>query len=147
MRAVVDVNVLVRAMIRPQGTVGPVLDRLRGGDYVFLYSEPVLAELVDVLGRPRIREKYGVTDEDVEAILALLLIRGELVTPELSIAVCRDPKDDMILELAVAGHADLIVTGDEDLLVLHPFETIPIVGPAAFLARLANPMRSPETGQ
>jgi len=138
MRAVVDVNVLVRAMIRPQGTVGPVLDRLRDGDYLFLYSDPVLAELVDVLGRPRIREKYGIADEDVEAILALLLLRGESVAPARRFVVCRDPKDDKFLELAVAGQADVIVTGDEDLIVLHPFEAIPIIGPAAFLARLAD---------
>jgi len=45
LRAVVDVNVLVRAMIRPQGTVGPVLDRLRDGDYVIRYSEPPLKEV------------------------------------------------------------------------------------------------------
>ena len=44
----------------------------------------------------------------------------------------------------MAGHADVIVTGDEDLIVLHPFETIPIIGPAAFLARLAEQAHTPE---
>ena len=54
MRAVVDTNILVRAVIRPQGTVGPVLLRLRQGDYTLLYGWESLAELIDVLNRPRI---------------------------------------------------------------------------------------------
>lgn len=49
---------------------------------------------------------------------------------------CRDPKDNKILEVAVEGKADVIVTGDKDLLVLHPFRGIPIIGPAEFLALL-----------
>jgi predicted nucleic acid-binding protein len=52
------------------------------------------------------------------------------------IQVCRDPRDDMVLEVAVDGRADYVVTGDQDLLVLHPFEEIPIVKPATFLERI-----------
>jgi predicted nucleic acid-binding protein len=58
------------------------------------------------------------------------------VVPNRRITVCRDPKDNKVLEGAVAGRADVIVSGDEDLLVLNPFEGIPIVGPAEFLAML-----------
>ena len=47
--------------------------------------------------------------------------------------VCRDPKDDQILELAVSGNADCIVTGDDDLLTLNPFRGIAIITPADFL--------------
>ena len=56
--------------------------------------------------------------------------------PTERIAVCRDPKDDKFLEVAVAGEADVIVSGDQDLLVLHPFGGIPIIPPVAFLRRL-----------
>jgi uncharacterized protein len=52
------------------------------------------------------------------------------------IAACRDPKDDKFLELAVNGRADLIVTGDADLLALDPFRGIPIVTPAAFVRHM-----------
>ena len=76
------------------------------------------------------------TDHDVQTVLALVLLRGEPVAPGRTIAICRDPKDDKYLELAAAGQADVIVTGDDDLLVLDPFEGIPIVGPAQFLAML-----------
>ncbi len=63
----------------------------------------------------------------------LILQQGETITVNLNITACRDPKDDKFLEVAVAGHADIIVTGDKDLLALHPFEGIPIVTPATFL--------------
>jgi len=49
------------------------------------------------------------------------------------IVACRDPTDDKFLELAVSGNADLILSGDKDLLTLHPFRGIPIVTPAAFV--------------
>ena len=51
-----------------------------------------------------------------------------------NITACRDPKDDKFLTLAVAANADYIVTGDDDLLVLHPFRGIQIIKPAEFLA-------------
>jgi predicted nucleic acid-binding protein len=51
------------------------------------------------------------------------------------VQICRDPKDDKFPDVAIDGRADLIVTGDTDLLVLHPFEGIGIVTPAAYLAR------------
>lgn len=136
MRAVVDTNFLVSALIRPQGRVGVVLWHLRQGIYTLLYTQPLLEELVDVLSRPRIRDKYGLDEEDVKTVLALILLRGEAVAPERAILACRDPRDDKFLEAAVAGRADAIVSGDEDLLVLHPFEGIPILSPAAFLQTL-----------
>ena len=64
--------------------------------------------------------------------LAKLMAAAELVTITERIAACRDPTDDKFLELAVNGHADLIVSGDSDLLALNPFRDIPIVTPAMF---------------
>jgi len=52
-----------------------------------------------------------------------------------TIRACRDPRDDKFLELAVNGEADLIVTGDQDLLALHPFRDVPIITPAAYVGR------------
>lgn len=133
MRAVVDTNILVRALIKPMGTVGPVLQLLRDGAYTALFSEATLNEIVDVLGRPHIRRKYSIGDKDVETLLALLLLRGEAVTHSQTIRLCRDPKDNKFLEVAVAGSADMIVTGDDDLLVLGAIAGIPIVTPNMFL--------------
>lgn len=131
-RAVADTNVLVRALIRPDGPVGRGVRYLRDGRLRLLYSDGLLEELVDVLGRPRIREKYGLTSDDIAALLEVIYLRGEVVVPTREIRVSRDP-DDNILAVAVCGRADVIVTGDDDLLVLEVFEEIPILSPAAFL--------------
>jgi len=136
MRAVVDTNILVRSIIKPQGSVGPVLQRLRRREYTLLLSRATLDELVDVLHRPRLRVKYGLTDSGLRAVIRLIVLRSELVRSNERAAVCRDPKDDMFLGVAVAGNADVIVSGDEDLLILDPYAGIPIVSPGRFLAML-----------
>ncbi len=133
-RAVVDTNILIRALIKPAGTVGPVLQRLASGDYLMVYSESLLTELLAKLALPRIRTKYHLTDPIIETTLAVIALRGELVKPTRRIKLCRDPNDDMLLEVAVAGSAQYIVTGDEDLLVLRKFEAIRIVTSRVFLA-------------
>lgn len=135
-RAVVDTNILVSALIKPGGTLGQILRRLRAGDFVLLYSEPILTEIVDVLNRPRIRDKYQLDLRDIEAVVSLILLRGEAVVPTRRITACRDPKDNMFLEAAADGNASMIVSGDDDLLELESFEGTPIVKPTDFLADL-----------
>ena len=70
--------------------------------------------------------------------LAKMLATAEQVTIIERIAACRDPHDDKFLELAVNGHADLIVSGDGDLLALNPFRQISIVTPAIFVLGVAR---------
>ncbi len=136
-RAVVDTNILIRALIKPQGTVGPVLGRLRDGAYILVYSEPLLDELLAKLALPRIKVKYHLDDEAIEAFLALLALRGEQVAPARQVRVCRDPDDDRVIEAALAGDAAYVVTGDEDLLSLGQLEGMRFVSPRDFLAILA----------
>ena len=136
MRVVIDTNVMVSAAILPTGRLGAVILHLRQGDFVPLYSTETLEELAQVLARPRIRTKYGITDADIRALIDLVLLRGEAVARVTRVAVCRDPKDDVFLEVALAGRADYLVSGDDDLLTLHPFRGIPIITPAAFLAEM-----------
>jgi putative PIN family toxin of toxin-antitoxin system len=63
-----------------------------------------------------------------------ILVRiREFIEPKIEITECRDPKDNKFLELAVAGNADCIVTGDNDLLVLNPFRNIRIITPKEFI--------------
>lgn len=135
-RAVVDTNILVRAVIKPADSVGPVLQRLRRREYTLLISRATLDELADVLYRPRLRTKYQLSNRVLRATIRLIVLRSELIRPDRRIVACRDPRDNMFLEVAVSGRAQVIVSGDEDLLTLNPFERIPIVTPARFLARL-----------
>jgi putative PIN family toxin of toxin-antitoxin system len=136
MRAVVDTNILVRAVIKPQGSAGPVLQRLRRRDYTLLLSRATLDEFVEVVHRPRLRVKYGLSESTLRAVIRLIVLRSELVQPDVQIVVCCDPKDDKFFEVAVSGQAGVIVSGDEDLLTLDPYAGIPIVSPSRFLAML-----------
>jgi putative PIN family toxin of toxin-antitoxin system len=136
MRIVVDTGVLVSALIRPHGTVGNVLHALREGRFRMVYSTAMMVEVVSVLGRPNIQMKYHIQPGDITALVNLVRLRGELVIPKRPVTACRDPKDDKFLEAALAGNADAIVTGDDDLLVLYPYEGVDILRPAELLARL-----------
>ena len=136
MRAVIDTNILIRALIKPDGTVGPVLRKLAAGAYTIIYSEPLLKELLAKLVLPRIRDKYHVDDEAVEVLLEVFALRGQLVLPDRTVRVCRDPNDDMLIEAALSGKASYVITGDQDLLVLKSFETVRFVTPHVFLQKL-----------
>ena len=136
MRVVLDTGVLISGLIRPSGAVGNVLHALRDGRFTAIYSTPMVLEIIDVLGRQQFRSKYHVQAEDITALIDLLRLRGELVAPKQTVTACRDPKDNKFLEAALAGEADAIVTGDDDLIVLNPFEGIEIVRPAEFIENL-----------
>jgi len=123
-RIVVDTNVLVSAAIKPNGRFAT---HLRQGSFYLLVSDALLDELVDVLNRPHLRAKYHLTPPYIHAYLRLLHLRADHLEPTESITACRDARDNIFLELAVAGRADAIITNDTDLLVLHPFRGIPIL--------------------
>jgi putative PIN family toxin of toxin-antitoxin system len=136
MRAVIDTGVFVSALIRKQGTTGDVLRALRDGRFIAIYTTDIVVEIIDVLGRAKFRVKYHIEPDDITTIINLIRLRGELVTPTQKVTACRDPKDDKFLEAAIVAQADCIVSGDADLLDLTPFQEIPILRPAEFLARL-----------
>jgi putative PIN family toxin of toxin-antitoxin system len=129
MRIVVDTNVFVSAVLKANSLPFVVVRWIERHDGL-LKSAATEDELLGVLQRPRIA---AVTAPSFRAGLTMLLADAELVEITEQIAVCRDLKDDKFLELAVNGRADLIVSGDQDLLVLNPFRGIPIVTPAAFV--------------
>jgi len=92
-----------------------------------------MRELADVLARTKF-DAYVSLDERQQFIPSLGRI-AEMVPIVHTIHACPDPRDDKFLELAVNGEADLIVTGDVDLLALHPFRDIPIIAPTAYVGR------------
>jgi uncharacterized protein len=135
MRAVVDTGVFISALIKRQDTTRDVLLALRDGRFIMIYTTDILVEIIDVLGRPAFRSKYHIEPDHITALINLIRLRGDLVTSHRKITACRDPKDDKFLEAALAAGADCIVSGDADLLDLSPFEIIPILRLAEFLAR------------
>jgi uncharacterized protein len=132
-RYVFDTGVLVGAVLFPDSIPGKALqEALRQGR--LLLSQSTTQEVAEVLNRPKF-DRY-VHSHTRKRFLAALVREALIVQTSLSLAVCRDPEDDKFLELAVSGNASFLVTGDQDLLVLHPFRGIPIVPPAVFLAAL-----------
>jgi uncharacterized protein len=129
-RLVIDANVIVSAVLSAQGKSRQAFD-LAIAAMVVLMSDEVFTEISEVLLRPKFDRYSNHTKR--EAFLDELLAIVEFVEITEKINECRDTKDDKYLELAVNGKADLILTGDDDLLVLHPFRQIPIVRVQTFL--------------
>jgi len=131
-RIVVDTNALISRLLLPTSVPGQAV-RKAVEEAQLLVSEATLEELADVLSRAKF-DPY-ITIEERQEFLRRLGRIAEMVPIVHVIRACRDPEDDKFLELAVNGAADLIVTGDDDLLVLHPFRGIPILTPASYLER------------
>ncbi len=128
---VLDTNIIVSAALVKEGRARQALDKAQATGIV-LTSMPVLSELEEVLARPKF-DKY-VTAGERKLFLAGFVKTVKFVEVREKIEVCRDPKDDKYLELAVSGNATCIVSGDADLLVLNPFWDIPIMTVQEFLA-------------
>lgn len=139
-RAVIDTNILIRALIKPAGTVGPIVLRLARGDFTLVYSRALLEELIEKITLPRIRDKYDLTDDRLSTFFNLIVAEGELVEPVRRIAICRDPDDDKVIEAALAGDALYVVTGDDDLLTLEQFESVQFITPREFLGKMELPL-------
>lgn len=132
-RYVFDTNIIVSALLFNASKPGlAFLHALDSGR--ILTSAAFLTELQDVLSRPKFN-RYVEPDQR-ERFLVEFVRMAHLVEIRESVHACRDPKDDQVLEMAVNGEADVIVTGDADLLALDPFRGIKIVTPADFTETL-----------
>ncbi len=137
LRAVLDTNVIVSALIRPEGPPGQILARLVDDAFVLALSPALVDELRRSLRRPRARKYIHLSDREIEAQIAQLETLADPVAGKLRLkAAVRDPGDVMVLAAAVEARADHIVTGDADLLTLGEHEGVAIVTPRVFLELL-----------
>jgi len=130
-RFVVDTNVFVSAIALPRSVPRHAVDKAlaRG---LLLFSEATLGELSEVLFRSRFDHYSSV--EARTLFLVQLKRASESVRILQTVRECRDPKDDKFLEVALNGRADLIITGDSDLLALHPWREIGILSPTEYVS-------------
>jgi putative PIN family toxin of toxin-antitoxin system len=130
LRFVFDTNVIVSALLlngsKPQQAF---LWALHHG--TVLSSSLTFGELYEVLSRKRFR-KY-IDEDEIRLFLASFTREAEWIDVDVHVKVCRDPKDDKFLGLAISDGGTHIVTGDLDLLALHPFRGIAVVSPQAVL--------------
>jgi putative PIN family toxin of toxin-antitoxin system len=128
-RVVFDTNVYVSAL-RYGGKPAKVVDLAINGDFQLLTSLSLKAELGRVL-----HGKFSYTPQQVSETTTSLWKHAEWITPRRRLNLCPDEPDNRVLECAMEGHADFIVTGDRDLLNLPAIEGLAILTPAAFLSR------------
>lgn len=126
LRVVVDTNVLLSFLMKPTSKPGALVARILQ-QHQPLLSNSTLQELTDKCSRAKFRPYFS--EAEAQEFVQLLAQVGETVAVNISIVACRDAKDNQFLELALAGNADLLVSGDKDLLDLHPYQGIPILTP------------------
>ena len=129
-RLVVDTNVFVSAIILPRSSPRQLVDRALDQGLLLL-SDATVGELREVLSRSKL-DRY-VSREERALVLAQIGRTAEFVPIIQLVRQCRDLKDDKFLEIALNGRADVIITGDADLLTLHPWRGIEILSPKQFL--------------
>lgn len=125
-----DTNTIVSAFLAGNSVPAFAFDRARKEGHIVMCQE-VYQEISNVLVRPKFDKYLNITIR--MSLLEDLKNEVIFVEPHDLITVCRDPKDDIYLSLAVSADATCIVTGDKDLLVLNPFRNIPIINAATFL--------------
>ena len=127
---VIDTSILMSAAISGQSKPRQVLDHIASRGRL-LFCEQTMFEITSRF----YREKFDrwLTSNERKQFLEILVKATRWVSITGTLRACRDPNDDMFLETALLGQADAIITGDKDLLVLHPFKDIPILTAADFL--------------
>jgi len=134
-RVVLDTNVLLSGLMFPDGAPGRVVAAWREARFDVVMSVHQLAEIGRVLAYPRIRRVLGWDVQRIEKFIRQIYVRVQIVDLHgITVEVPADPDDAPILATLVAGKADVLVTGDGDLLALH--ERFPIQTPSEFVRRL-----------
>ncbi len=136
-RAVIDTNVFVSALINPRGAPGQILEMFLADAFVLIVSPATIDELRLTLCRPRIHKYIGLGEEEIERLIAQVESIADVVkaTHEIKVEL-RDPDDSIFLAAAVEGRAAFVVSGDDDLLSIQSYQEIMIIKPRAFLDRL-----------
>lgn len=131
-RVVVDTNVFVSAFLGSKNAKLIIRD-IFTGQYSLIMSHEQLQEIKTVLLRPKF-SKY-IHPNELDELIGLLSLKILVPSNYGKVKDCRDEKDNMILETAIYGNADFIITGDEDLLVLNPYRWIKVLSPIAFIKK------------
>jgi len=129
-KVVLDTNISVSAFITGRGNEWTILDKVLKGELTSILSDELVKEFDEVISRP----KFGYTRSQIESMKLLLVEVSHIVVPEIRLdAIKDDPQDNRVLECALAGGADYIISCDRHLLKLGEYSGIKIVRSREFL--------------
>ncbi|HUW23023.1 MAG TPA: putative toxin-antitoxin system toxin component, PIN family [bacterium] len=129
LKVVIDTNIFISSLLGGR-TVKSISQYFEERKFVLILSEFIIKEIKEVLTS---KELGNISIRDVEDLFKTIDINAEFVKPSIKVDICRDLEDNKILETALEGKADFIVSGDKDLLSLKSFHKIPIVSFKEFL--------------
>lgn len=132
MRIIIDTNIWISYLIsKRMKALDAFFERT---DYVLLFSQSLLDELIEVTQRTKFKKYFN--QDDIYKVLKMLELKSELINVSSQISICRDEKDNYLLSLAVDGKADFLITGDDDLLIIRKINHTEIVSYKEFEIRL-----------
>ncbi len=130
-RIVIDTNIFISFLI--SDTFSRLDKHLRTNEVRFLFSQELLNEFLEVVNRPKLKKYFS--DKDLATLLDTIYHHADFIEVNAHVDVCRDKKDNFLLELCEDGKADYLITGDEDLLVLKKFKRTVIVKISDYLRK------------
>ena len=128
MRVVFDSNIFISALVIPGSQAEKAISKIIEGDDILLISKEILDEVLSVLSA-----KFSRDREELSHVAVVLSELGEIVSSTKKIKILKDEPDNRILECALSGHADVIVTGDKDMLRLKMYERVRIISLKEYL--------------
>jgi putative PIN family toxin of toxin-antitoxin system len=135
-RVIIDTNILISYLLKPSATITAAVEAALYHGHLLL-SQDSFDELRAVT--ERFVKRGFISVEESSEFLGAVVEVAEWVKILEQVRLCRDPKDDKFLELAINGNAAYLVTGDRDLLTLHPFKTTNILSAQDYIAACTSP--------
>lgn len=131
LRIIIDTNLWISFLISGNARLDELLF---SGKVIFIFSEELLGEFTSVANRPKFKRFFD--SKDVEALLLTIGTHAEFITVKTQVELCRDPKDDFLLALALDSNADVLISGDSDLLDMREIGRTSIMTMTKFLEML-----------
>jgi putative PIN family toxin of toxin-antitoxin system len=138
LRAVLDTNIIVSAIVSSGGSSHQILEAWRQDKFIFLTSEAIIAEVVRVLHYPHLSQKFQISEADIQAVVASLSTDAYLLEDLYEVQHSRDPDDDIFLGCSLEGKADYLVSGDTHLLEIKYYHGTQIVNSRDFIKILST---------
>ena len=146
--ALVDTNVWISAFLKPDGPPGEIIAAWARDEFSVVTSLSQLNEIAEVLTRPRLIRRFRYSHRDAVRFVRLIAARATVVQITRDLKICRDPDDDEILEAAIIGKSQYLVTRDDDLkrdldlIKMARQNRVRVVSVRQFLRRLSHPTES-----